>query len=190
MTYLNLASVRVCTEAEGPGKRFAIWCQGCNRRCSGCCNPEMQKLSQNTIVDVEDLKSLILQSKKEYEIEGVSLIGGEPLLQVEGLLELVRWCKKVELSVLLFTGYTYEELQVMNNEYVVEFLKYIDILIDGPFIESEYDTERVWVGSRNQNVIFLSNWYEQGIEYEKNERSMEIFISQKEILVNGWPFGI
>lgn len=188
MAYLNLASVRVCTEAEGPGKRFAIWCQGCNRRCEGCCNPEMQELSQNIIVDVEDLKALILQSKEDNEIEGVSLIGGEPLLQVQGLLELVRWCKKVGLSVLLFTGYTYEELRGMSNEYVIEFLKHIDILVDGPFIESKYDTDRGWVGSKNQRVIFLSEHYKKGIEYEKKEHSMEILISKSEILVNGWPF--
>lgn len=188
MDYLNLASVRMCTEAEGPGKRFAIWCQGCNRRCEGCCNPDMQEFIQNIIVDVEDLKKLILRSKKENGIEGISLLGGEPLLQSQGLLELAQWCETIDLSVVLFTGYTYTEILNSTNQYVRDLLNYVDILVDGPFVKSLYDNKRDWVGSTNQNVLFLSNRYIKGCEYEKKEHSMEILISEREILINGWPF--
>lgn len=189
MNYLNLSTIRMCTESEGPGRRFAIWCQGCLKKCAGCCNVDMQPFVKNKIVSVKDLEELILQAKREYQIEGISLLGGEPLLQAEGLAELTNWCQDNEISVVLFTGYTYEEILKTSNVYVHTILKGADIVVDGPFIQELYDTERDWVGSTNQNVIFLTSRYVKGIEYEKQLRSMEFLVSEKEILMNGWPFG-
>lgn len=189
MNYLNLSTIRMCTESEGPGRRFAIWCQGCLKKCAGCCNVDMQPFVKNKIVSVKDLEELILQAKRGYQIEGISLLGGEPLLQAEGLAELTNWCQDNEISVVLFTGYTYEEILKTSNVYVHTILKGADIVVDGPFIQELYDTERDWVGSTNQNVIFLTSRYVKGIEYEKQLRSMEFLVSEKEILMNGWPFG-
>lgn len=90
MAYLNLASIRLCTESEGPGKRFAIWVQGCERRCSGCCNPDMQEIRKNIVVDTKDLIELIHRTMLCNQIEGLSFIGGEPILQAEGLSEVAR----------------------------------------------------------------------------------------------------
>ena len=53
MPYINLASIRLCTESEGPGKRTAVWVQGCQRRCPGCCNPHMQEIRKNKIIGKE-----------------------------------------------------------------------------------------------------------------------------------------
>ena len=188
MAYLNLASIRLCTESEGPGKRLAIWVQGCERRCPGCCNSDMQEIRKNIIVDVNDLIELIRRSMFVDEIEGLSFIGGEPMLQAEGLSEVAVWAHSVGLTVLVFTGYLYDELQAMNNESVNKLLEDTDLLVDGAFIQEEYDTERDWIGSRNQKVHFLSNAYKSGIEYEKQEHQMEILISEEDILVNGWPY--
>lgn len=188
MTYLNLASIRMCTESEGPGKRFAIWVQGCKKRCPGCCNPDMQEIRKNIIVDTADLIELIQESMSINEIEGLSFIGGEPILQAEGLSEIARWAHSVGLTVLLFSGYLYDELQAMNNKSVNNLLAHTDLLVDGIFIQEEYDTERDWIGSKNQKVHFLSKAYETGIEYEKQERQMEVLISEEDILVNGWPY--
>ena len=172
MSYLNLASIRVCTESEGPGKRFAIWVQGCKKRCTGCCNPDMQEIKKNIIVDTADLIELIQES----------------ILQAEGLSEIAMWAHSVGLTVLLFSGYLYDELQAMNNKSVNNLLAHTDLLVDGIFIQEEYDTERDWIGSKNQKVHFLSKAYETGIEYEKQERQMEVLISEDDILVNGWPY--
>lgn len=188
MSYLNLASVRVCTESEGPGKRFAIWVQGCKKKCPGCCNLDMQEIRKNIIVDTKDLIKLIQESISLYKIEGLSFIGGEPMLQAEGLSEIAKWAHSVGLTVLVFTGYLYTELQVMKNTSINKLLLDTDLLVDGIFIQEEYDTERDWIGSKNQKVYFLSNAYKPGIEYEKQERQMEILISEKDILVNGWPY--
>ncbi len=188
MAYLNLASIRLCTESEGPGRRLAIWVQGCERRCPGCCNQDMQSIRKNIIVDTTDLIKLIQQSMKTDEIEGLSFIGGEPILQAEGLGEVANWAHSVGLTVLVFSGYLYDELKAMDNECVNRLLSSTDLLIDGVFIQEEYDTERDWIGSKNQKVHFLSNAYEPGIEYKKQEHQMEILISEKDILINGWPY--
>ena len=190
MSYLNLAAIRPCTEAEGPGKRFAIWCQGCLRRCPGCCNPHMQPMERRHLVEVDKLMELILKHKTKDGIEGVSFIGGEPILQAEGFAELAQKCQNEGLSVLLFTGYNYKDLLTKEDENVNTLLKNSDILIDGEFVESLYDGERDWVGSTNQRVIFLSNRYRAGIEFEHGVHSTEIRVSADGVGINGWPIDV
>jgi anaerobic ribonucleoside-triphosphate reductase activating protein len=190
MAFLNLTAIRECTEAEGPGKRFAIWCQGCPRSCPGCCNKKMQEFSRRYIVDTKDVISLIEKSLRQNEIEGVTFIGGEPMLQAEGFAEIAEWCHNYKLSVIVFSGFLYKELREMDNPSVDKLLKNSDVLVDGPFIQEEFDTERDWIGSKNQKVYFLTDFYKPGIEYEHNEHAMEIMISEKDLLINGWPFAI
>ena len=185
--FLNIASIRPCTESEGPGKRFAIWCQGCLNRCPGCCNPEMQPIEKKHIVSVEDLEQLILDTKKSHNIEGVSFIGGEPFLQAKGLAVLAQWCKLQGLSVLIFTGYKIADLESSNIEGSSELLSSCDILVDGLYNEDEPDNERPWVGSKNQKVHNISGFYPVGIEYDSH-RAMEVLISKDAVLINGWPF--
>ncbi|MBR4322611.1 4Fe-4S single cluster domain-containing protein [Treponema sp.] len=187
-SYLNLAAVRLCTESEGPGKRFALWVQGCKQRCPDCCNQQMQEFKKAHIVEADDLIHLIHKSKGDFDIEGVSFIGGEPLLQAEGLSFVAEWCRKNNLSVLVFTGFLYETLLKTDDLFVKKLLANTDILVDGLYDKNHPDLERDWVGSKNQKVVFLSDRYKNGIEYEKKERSMELLISEKEILSNGWPF--
>lgn len=188
MSYLNLASLRLCTESEGPGKRLAIWVQGCERRCPGCCNPKMQEIKKNIVVDTKDVIKLIQQSVNNDNIEGISIIGGEPFLQARGLSEVAEWAKSEGLTVLVFTGYLLEELKALKNESIDNLIKYVDILVDGPYMDNLYDTERDWVGSSNQKVWFLSDVYSPGIEYSRHEHQMEVLVSEKEILINGWPY--
>lgn len=188
MAYLNLASIRLCTESEGPGRRIAIWVQGCERRCPGCCNLDMQEIRKNIIVDTKELIELIQKSMVSDEIEGLSFIGGEPMLQAEGLSEIAKWAHSVGLTVLVFTGYLYNELVEMNNKSVDELLSNIDLIVDGPYLQELYDNERDWIGSKNQKIHFLTQAYEPGIEFEKQEHQMEVLVSENDILVNGWPY--
>ena len=184
--YLNLASIRECTEAEGPGKRFALWCQGCLNRCPGCCNPEMQPLEKRHVVSADDIFALIAESREKWGIEGVSLIGGEPFLQAEGLAYVAEKCKLYGMTVLAFSGYRIDELRSMKDENVERLLSNLVILIDGPFDAQLIDDERGWVGSKNQSVLFLSDVYSQGIEF-CSKQSVEVLIDNDSILVNGWP---
>jgi Pyruvate-formate lyase-activating enzyme len=188
MAYLNITSVRSCTESEGPGKRFALWVQGCNRRCPGCCNPEMQPIIRAHIVEAKDIIPLMEHSAREYGIEGISLIGGEPVLQAEGLAEISRWAKSEGLSVLLFTGFTLEELRQKDDPHVNELLTAVDILVDGPYMRELPDEKRDWVGSVNQRVHFLTDRYAPGNEYAAQQHQMELLVSDNQIMFNGWPF--
>lgn len=147
----------------------------------------MQPMERRCIVAVADLFDLVKKHQSEDGIEGVSFIGGEPLLQAEGLAELAMKCQTEGLSVLLFTGYLYEDVLSMEDPNIHKLLRNTDILVDGEFVESLYDQNRDWVGSSNQRVIFLTERYKPGIEYEHGTHSTEIRISAGSISVNGWP---
>lgn len=187
MNYINIATIRECTTAEGPGRRFVIWVQGCLKKCKGCCNPEMQELVKNKIVSTDGLIEKIEQARNKFNINGITLLGGEPILQAKGLLEICKWCKENGLSVVLFTGYEYEKLLNSVDCNVRELLKYIDVLVDGEYVEDLYDTERSWVGSKNQKIYFLTDVYEENEDFF-SDRKIEFLIDEKSILMNGWPF--
>src|ERR1700684_2520258 len=87
---LSLAQTVACTEAEGPGKRFALWFQGCPLRCPGCCNPEMLPFDGGHAVAVSTLIEKIHSALKEHGVEGVTLLGGEPLAHAAGAAVLAR----------------------------------------------------------------------------------------------------
>ncbi|WML49147.1 4Fe-4S single cluster domain-containing protein [Neobacillus sp. PS3-34] len=192
MPYLNVAHYNDCTEAEGPGKRFALWVQGCLKRCPGCCNPQMLEVKPAKIYDCEEVFEMIQKAKREEEIEGVTFLGGEPFLQANGLSFLSRRCKEIGITVMVFSGYTVKELKKIQLPFSSEFLAEIDILVDGPFIEELYDEDRNWVGSTNQEFHYLTEQYREGIEYEDSTNKLELNIDQGNNLIhiNGWPFTI
>src|SRR5436309_2709636 len=78
-TTLRVAQIVPCTEAEGPGKRFALWFQGCPLRCPGCCNPEMLPFDGGTVMTIEEIITLLRESAEQNGLEGMTLLGGEPL---------------------------------------------------------------------------------------------------------------
>ena len=190
MSMLNLADIRYCTESEGPGQRIAVWAQGCPRACPGCCNLEMQAFKPANIVATNDLletfeKVLVMHPN----IEGITMVGGEPILQASGMATIAEWMQNHGKSVLLFTGFRYEELQQMakGEKDIKHLLDHVDLLVDGPFLRESIDQERSWIGSTNQRVFRLSEFYPKGVEYLKPRRSMEIHIDGGYAYFNGWP---
>src|SRR5262249_25780631 len=103
---LRLAHVVPCTEAEGPGRRFAVWFQGCPLRCRGCCNPEMLPFEGGAAVSLAALRCQIERAAVEQAIEGVTLLGGEPLAHAAGAAALARGVQALGLTVMVFSGYT------------------------------------------------------------------------------------
>ena len=144
------------TRAEGPGLRFCIWVQGCSRRCPGCFNPETWSHTGGTEYSADELLVQILATP---DIEGVTLLGGEPMEQAEELSLLARSVRQNGLSVLCFTGYTLEEIQCSENADMHTLLAETDLLIDGPYMQARRDLSRPWVGSSNQRYHFLTNRY-------------------------------
>src|SRR5947209_16868402 len=107
---LHVAQIVPCTEAEGPGRRFALWFQGCPLRCPGCCNPEMLPFTGGQMVSVAAVASQLRQAKDVDAVEGITLLGGEPLAHAAGAAALARATRELSLSVMVFSGYTLEEI--------------------------------------------------------------------------------
>lgn len=143
---------------DGDGIRFAIFLQGCPHNCKGCHNPTTHDFEGGNIIDT---KQLIAKYKKNFLIKGITLTGGEPLCQIEAVTELASAAKKLNLSVWCYTGYIYENITNENfrkNEFftraqINKFLNYVDVLVDGPYIESQRDLTLQFRGSKNQRLI-------------------------------------
>src|SRR5436305_4301809 len=106
---LSVAQVVPCTEAEGPGRRFALWFQGCPLRCPGCCNPEMLPFEGGTPMTVAAVLEQLDAAVREHGVEGVSLLGGEPLAHAAGAAPLARAVRQRGLTVMIYSGFTLEE---------------------------------------------------------------------------------
>lgn len=187
---LNIASIRKCSESEGIGKRFVIWTQGCMKKCKNCCNPDMQLFIKRNIIDSDTIIKDIKLYKERYDIEGITLIGGEPTLQSKGLSCIAKYCKENNLSVILFSGYTLEEIRIKEKDFegLSELLKYTDVLIDGEYIDELYDESRGFIGSSNQKIYFFTDIYnENDFNKYRNYNSIDILIDSKSIKINGWP---
>ena len=156
----------------GPGTRLGIWTTGCRRQCPGCANPELQETDPSKDCPVSQL----LESVRSLEFDGVTVSGGEPFLQAAELRELVSAVRRMGIDdILVFTGYTLKELRSMNDEDVNYVLSNIAVLVDGPFVESEY-VEDPLRGSANQNVIVLNPRYQDTYdEYRKRKKTVDIF---------------
>ena len=160
------------TNAEGPNQRFCLWVQGCSRHCDGCSAKSTWSHRKNRIMSVDELFFLI---KEQKGIEGVTFLGGEPFEQAKPLAELARKVQNLGLSVLTFTGNTFEELKKSENEDIQALLKYTDLLIDGGFEKENFDLSRPWVGSKNQRYIFLTDRYSaEEIKNYKNKIEVRI----------------
>jgi len=180
---LNLANILI-TEVEGPGRRIAIWTQGCLKNCKNCCNPEMIPIRINKVVKVDEINNYILKHKNE--IEGITLIGGEPFLQAKNLIKVAKFTKDLGLSVIAFSGYTLKELQTLQIEKAKELLEYLDVLIDGEYDDNNPEDSRKWIGSKNQNIYFFSDRYSYK-DFDNKVDEVEFRFCGDKILLNGFP---
>jgi anaerobic ribonucleoside-triphosphate reductase activating protein len=188
MTELNLADMIRSTRCEGPGRRFALRVQGCLRRCPGCCNPEMQAIRPARIVDCDTVIGAVLEAAEHDGVEGVTFLGGEPFLQARGLYPTAKRFRSEGLSVMVFTGYTFEELRESPLPGGDALLEHTDVLVDGPYIASMPERERNWVGSANQRFHYPGSFYSPRIERDPAfGRGIEVRVGRRGIRVNGWP---
>lgn len=144
---------------DGPGLRFAVFTQGCPHKCPGCHNPETHDPSGGHDVDTIDI---IQQMRKNPLLSGVTLSGGEPLMQSAACLEIAKAAHQSFLNVWAYTGYTWEHLMIEKDEERLALLREIDVLVDGPFIQAERSLELDYCGSKNQRLIDVKKTLEQG----------------------------
>lgn len=191
MHWLNIANIIEATEAEGPGLRFVIWVQGCLKRCKGCCNVDLLQIKPATLITSSEVIQLLRQTAEKVRLEGVTFLGGEPMLQAQGLADIAEVAQGLGLSVMLFTGYNREEITESLFSGSNRLLNATDLLIDGEFEQHNIETKRNWVGSTNQRFHYLSNFYTSEIETRKLTVTNEWRISlQGAVVGNGLPFRI
>ncbi len=178
----NIASVKLCTEALGPFKRMAIWFQGCDIRCPGCCNPELQPIVKRNIVSLEELVSIAVRSRDSYGIEGVTFIGGEPTIQ-GGLMELALSLRECGLGIILFTGREVEDLPE-------DLVSSVDLIIDGRYVCDDPERERSLIGSCNQRILDITGRYSKDLGWFTDSRRyfIEIDVEGDGFLTNGSAF--
>ena len=144
------------TRAEGPGNRFCIWVQGCHNACPGCYAVDLWDPQGGFEADPLELLEQITATDG---IEGITFLGGEPMEQAKELAILGADAQRLGLSVVTFTGLTYESILEEGDPDRMALLACTDLLIDGPYLREKHDTSRPWVGSSNQQYRFLTDWY-------------------------------
>lgn len=137
---------------NGDGLRTVLWVAGCTHCCKGCHNPITWDINGGIPFDEEAENELFEKLAPEY-ISGVTFSGGDPL-HPENRSEIMRLCRKFrgmfpEKDIWLYTGYTFEEVQ----RDVPGIIPLVDVIVDGEFVESEFDPKLHWKGSANQRVI-------------------------------------
>ena len=127
----------------GPGKRLLLFCQGCSIHCKGCINQHLWEFGVGKDISTEEVVSLC------QGVEGITLHGGEPLDQSDGLLEIVQALKASGKTVILFTGYKFKELKTPSQKQV---WKLADLVVSGRYVEAKRNVYLQFRGSTNQRV--------------------------------------
>lgn len=159
---MNYASIKRMDVANGPGVRMSLFVSGCTHYCKNCFNQEAWDFEYGNPFTEKEEDSIIDYVSGDY-IAGLTLLGGEPLepSNQKGLLPLLRRMKKIcpEKSVWCYTGYDFEKdiLERMRKEIpeTEEFLSYIDVLVDGEYIEELHNVSLRFKGSSNQRIIMV-----------------------------------
>ena len=175
---MNYADIKRYDVANGPGVRVSVFVSGCTHRCPGCFNEEAWDFNFGKPFTQETIDYIIDLLKPDF-YKGITFLGGEPLEHVnqQGLLPLARKIREVypEKSIWCFTGYDFEKdvLGRMINEWeeTRELLSYIEVLVDGEFIEAQKDLSLVFKGSANQRHILVQESMKSGslVLWEKPE---------------------
>ena len=176
--YMKEPSVHVL----GPRNRYVLWVQGCHKNCKGCIAKHSHNMKEGIPIKIGALAMEIALS----DADGLTISGGEPFLQSQELTELIRQIHALRpMGVIVYTGYKIEELR--KNEQAQKFLKKIDLLIDGEYIEEKNDGKSLR-GSSNQRVFALTDIYRDYLaEYGTKERKNEVFFHGPEVHEIGIP---
>lgn len=155
---MRYAAIKENDIANGPGVNVSFWVQGCKNHCKDCQNSETWSFTGGKEFTKDTLNNLFKALKANGINRNLSILGGEPLCPenipiTKYIIQQVKE-KYPEIKIYLWSGYYYDEL-VKNKEIKEEIFPYLDILVDGPYINLQRDITLKWRGSRNQNIIYL-----------------------------------
>lgn len=155
--YIYVAKIVKSTSVDGVGLRNSLYVSGCNIHCPGCHNKELWPLESGTAREIEEIADELLEDGAN-----VSILGGEPLMQYEAVVELCRMLKNksCDCNIWLYTGYTLSHVK-LNYPHILEF---IDTIVDGPYIQEQRTTESPFIGSTNQTITNVKNIISENIQ--------------------------
>lgn len=152
---IRLAHAPIESIVDGPGFRLSVFMQGCSRDCPGCHNPQSHDPGGGFDTAVLDL---LMTIRDNPLLDGVTFTGGEPLDQIEPLKWFTMNLLGMGLSVWVYSGYTWEELTDNQRD----ALNFVDVLVDGPFIEDQKSMDLKFRGSTNQRIIDVQKSLKKG----------------------------
>jgi len=154
-TKLKVSGIIKESIVDGPGLRYVIFTQGCFHKCEGCHNPHTHDMDGGYYVDIS---TILGEIKRNPLLDGVTFSGGEPFLQCKPLSLLGNEIKKLGLSIITYTGYTFEQLFELSQSDpdLFSLLKVSDIIIDGKFEIEQKDLLLKFKGSKNQRIVNVS----------------------------------
>lgn len=149
---LRIAGIEPESFVDGPGIRMTIFTQGCHHNCPGCQNPQTHDFAGGHFIEIDEILSMIEENPL---LDGVTFSGGDPMDQAAALVPLAREIKERGYNLVIFTGYTYENIMklVPEKPELLELLSFADMLVDGPFIMVRKSLELKFRGSTNQRLI-------------------------------------
>lgn len=158
---IRIAGVVRESIVDGPGLRFAVFTQGCAHHCPECQNPETWDFEGGYDCEIDKILNAMDDNPL---LDGITMSGGDPLYQAEASYVLCSKVKERGLNVVVFTGYTYEELMELEkmDPWVGKLLEVTDILIDGRYENDKRDLTLLFRGSQNQRVIDMNRSREDG----------------------------
>lgn len=150
---LSLASIVKETISDGIGIRMSIYFNGCIHHCNECHNPETWRFDDTKIVSKDDINKIVTVYKKNPLLNGISLSGGDPLYNPEGMILFIQLLRNLlgNINIWCYTGYQFEHL--INDDITHKFLTYINVLVDGPYQKSNRIYNMPFIGSSNQRII-------------------------------------
>ena len=154
---MNYATIKNCDIANGPGVRVSLFVSGCTHHCPGCFNQVAWDFDYGEPFTQETIDTILDMLRPAY-IRGLTLLGGEPFEPENqaGVVELLRQIKKEmpEKTIWAFSGYLFEK-DILSGRLgdTREYLSYLDVLVDGPFVETKKNLSLRFRGSENQRLI-------------------------------------
>lgn len=182
---MNYATIKNCDIANGPGVRVSLFVSGCTHRCKGCFNEVAWDFNYGNPFTQDTVDEILNMLSPDY-VKGITLLGGEPFEPENqpAILDLLRQIKKKypEKSVWAFSGYLFDKDILAGRlgpwEITEEYLSYVDVLVDGPFVEAKKDLSLRFRGSSNQRIIDVKKTLQKGEivlweDWQGNERGLK-----------------
>ena len=182
---ISLARIYYPVEVLGPGSRVGIWVNGCPRGCPGCISPELQTYDERKEITVGEILQML--ERISGPVEGFTISGGEPFFRPEALAALVESLSVINDDILIFTGYTIEELKTKNNKAVDSVLRVCAALVDGPYVKPLNDGNGLRGSSNQRCWVFKYPEKYKGIEV--SARKLQTVVYGNSVLTIGIPQG-